>query len=143
MTQPSTQRDTTATQPSIHRGITGTKRRWIKIYTNESLYGSIRYQLSAAERGVWFDLLLLSAQYSNTGDIADRDNKKFPLAFIARTLNIRLNLLKRTLTKCIDEGRITSDATGIHITNWSRYQSEYDRQKQYRQKEAPADKSPF
>ena len=32
----------------------------------------------------------------------------------------------------IEEGRITEDESGIHITNWKLYQSEYDRQKSYR-----------
>jgi hypothetical protein len=43
-----------------------------------------------------------------------------------------LEVLESTLLLCIDEGRISEDETGIHITNWTIYQSEYQRQKPYR-----------
>ena len=44
-------------------------------------------------------------------------------------------LKKITLEIGIEEGRITEDEGGIHITNWKLYQSEYDRQKSYRQRQ--------
>jgi hypothetical protein len=55
------------------------------------------------------------------------------LTYIANRLNVQLPLLKGTLEKCILEGRVTEDDSGIHIANWARYQSEYDRQKPYRE----------
>ena len=111
------------------------KRRWFKLYSNECINGSIRWQLSPAERSVWYDLLAFSAITSNIGLIADRDGKPLPHSFIANRLNIPVPLLESALKKCIEEGRIAEDETGIQIVNWSRYQSEYDRQKPYRQKE--------
>jgi len=111
------------------------KRTWIKLYPIECMEGSIRYQLDADERGVWYDLLLFSSLCAEAGTIADRDNRPYPHQFIANRLNITGELLERTLAKCIKETRITEDDTGIHITNWKNYQSEYDRQKPYRQKE--------
>jgi len=111
-----------------------TKRRWIKLYPGECINGSIRYQLTPSERGVWYDLLSLSSLCSNTGDICDRDGKAFPLTYIANRLNIRLPLLKATIEECTNEGRLTQDEHGLHITNWDKYQSEYDRQKPYRKK---------
>lgn len=113
-----------------------TKRRWIKLYPVESLQGSIRYQLTSAERGVWYDLLCFSSLCSNTGDISDRDGHPFPLSYIANRLNVQMSLLKGTLDKCVAEGRLTQDDNGFHITNWVRYQSEYDRQKPYRPKKS-------
>lgn len=117
------------------RDLRTSKRRWIKLYPNESLNGSIRYQLTSAERGVWYDLMCFSSLCSNTGDISDRDCSPFPLAYIANRLNVQLPLLKSTIDKCLLEGRISEDEHGLHITNWGRYQSEYDRQKPYREKE--------
>ncbi len=111
-----------------------TKRRWIKLYPTESLQGSIRYQLSSAERGVWYDLMCFSSLCSNTGDICDRDGQPFPMSYIANRLNVKLPLLAATVAKCIAEGRLTEDDSGLHITNWVRYQSEYDRQKPFREK---------
>jgi len=109
------------------------KRRWFKFYAAESINGSIRYQCTPAERGTWYDLLAFSSLCTNTGTICDREGVPFPLSFIANRLNIRLALLKRTLEVCEQDGRISQDETGIHITNWGKYQSEYDRQKPYRQ----------
>jgi len=107
------------------------RKRWIKIYPVECLDGSIRYQLEPDERGVWYDLLNYSALCSNHGSIADRDNRPYPHSFIANRLNIPVELLVRTLAKCIEESRLTEDDKGIHVTNWKYYQSEYDRTKGY------------
>jgi hypothetical protein len=110
------------------------KRRWIKLYPADCLYGSIRYQLESDERGVWYDLLNFSALCSEPGTISDKDSRPYPHEFIANRLNVTLELLEVTLKKCKDEGRIKEDGKGIHITNWKDYQSEYQRQKPYREK---------
>ena len=110
------------------------KRTWIKLYTLECLEGSIRYQLNAEERGVWYDLLIFSAICRNDGIISDRDGRAFPHSFIANRLNIPLELLEVTLVKCGKEGRLKEDGKGIVITNWKLYQSEYSRLKKYREK---------
>ena len=44
-------------------------KRWIKVYINEWLEGSIRVDLTSAERGVWVDLLLLGGLSRNEGRI--------------------------------------------------------------------------
>jgi len=95
------------------------------------LDGSIRWQLEPDERGVWYDLLNYSALCSNYGSIADRDDRPYPHSFIANRLNIPVELLERTLAKCIEEKRLAEDDKGIHVTNWKYYQSEYDRTKGY------------
>ncbi len=118
---------------------TGGRRTWIKLYPVDCLEGSIRYQLEADERGVWYDLLNLSAICVTPGTISDKDARPYPHSFIANRLNIPTELLDRTLTKCIEEGRISENDTGIHITNWAAYQSEYERQKPYRQKKIEDD----
>jgi len=110
------------------------KRRWIKLYPIDCLEGSIRYQLEADERGVWYDLLQFSALCATPGFISDKDGRPYPHSFIANRLNISVDLLERTIDKCKEEGRISENTTGIKISNWAFYQSEYDRQKPYRQK---------
>lgn len=121
----------------------GWRRRWIKFFPQECVDGSIRYQLEADERGTWYDLLNFCGLCSNDGVIADRDNRAFPHQFIANRLNISLELLERTLKKCEDEGRISEDNGGIKITNWRVYQSEYERQKPFRQLKQEKDKDYF
>jgi len=116
------------------------KRTWIKLYPVDCLEGSIRWQLESDERGAWYDLLNYSALCAIPGLIADKDGRPFPHSFIANRLNITQELLKRTLKKCIEEGRIEENDSGIHIVNFEAYQSEYERQKPYREKkksEAP------
>ena len=110
------------------------KRTWIKIYPVECLEGSIRYQLEADERGVWYDLLNFAALCITPGTISDNDNRPYPHPFIANRLNVDLELLERTIQKCKEEGRLSENNDGIHMTNWKFYQSEYQRQKPYRDK---------
>jgi len=112
------------------------RRPWLKLWAIECLEGSIRYQLNAAERGTWYDLLALARVCGHSGVIADRDMRPFPHDFIANRLNISLVLLDTTLEKCKAEGRLEENETGIHITHWDIYQSEYERQKPYRQQGA-------
>jgi len=112
-----------------------TKRRWFKIYSQPWLNGSIRYQLEPDERSVWADLLAWANVCSPPGTIADNDNRAFPHDFIANRLNIPLELLESTIEKSVEEGRIVVKEGVITITNWTPYQSEYDRVKKYRGKE--------
>lgn len=107
-------------------------RRWVKLWVTECLEGSIRYQLDPNERSVWYDLILFAALGTPAGHICDRDGRPFPHSFIANRLNVPIELFEGSLKHCIDEGRITEDESGIHITHWERYQSEYERQKPYR-----------
>ena len=110
-------------------------RRWIKVYCLETLHGSISYQLTEGERYVWLGLLCQAGLCGHEGVIADHDMKPWPHDHIARELNTTLALLESTLTKCKSGGRITEDGQGIKIINWTKYQSEYERQKSYRQRD--------
>ena len=110
------------------------RRPWIKLYPIDCLDGSIRYQLEPDERGVWYDLLNFSAICSEPGIIADKDGRAYPMSFIANRLNISLELLEQALKKCTEEGRIADGNGVLRITNWGAYQSEYQRQKPYREK---------
>jgi len=96
--------------------------------------GSVRWQLTPAERSVWIDLICLAGFGATSGVVADNDGRPYPHSFIANRLNIPQALLESTLKKCKDEGRITEDDTGIHVTHWESYQSEYQRQKPSRDK---------
>jgi len=110
------------------------KRTWIKIYCYPTLHGSVSYQLSQAEQGVWIKLLCLAGLCGYEGLICDNDRRPYPHSFIAHELHISEALLETTLDKCKEEGRISEDEHGIIITNWKAYQSEYERQKPYRDK---------
>ena len=113
------------------------KRAWIKLHINGMMNGSVRYQLEPEERATWVDLLCFAGLGVVPGIISDSDLRPYPRSFIANRLNISLDLLEGTLSKCIDEGRISEDDNGIHISNWASYQSEYQRQKPSRDKNKP------
>lgn len=111
----------------------GTKYAWVKLHVNGWLHGSIRYQLTPEERGVWADLIALAGQCQKGGKIEDNDGRAFPWNFLANQLNIPKALLERTIEKCEAEGRIMVNGELMALTNWPEYQSEYERQKSYRE----------
>ena len=102
------------------------RRLWIKLYPVDCLDGSIRYQLQADERGVWYDLLNFSAICANPGTIADKDGRPYPHSFIANRLNISLELLEQALKKCKEEGRIREDDGGEERYADDYYQQLYE-----------------
>lgn len=106
---------------------------WVKLHINGWLHGSIRWQLDPAERGVWADLIALAGQCLSGGKVCDNDGRPYPRDFIANQLNIPQELLDRTIAKCRREGRLEDRDDMIVLTNWKSYQSEYERQKQYRE----------
>ena len=108
------------------------RRSWIKLYVTGILHGSIRWQLNAEERATWVDLLCMAGECGKGGIICDNDSQPLPRSFIANHFNIPLELLERTLEKCEKAHRINLDNELITITNWTVYQSEYERQKPYR-----------
>ena len=110
------------------------RRTWVKLFCYERLHGSVSSQLEPDERSVWDELICLAGLCGLDGLIADHDRRPFPHSYIAHELHISEELLERTLAKCEEEGRIKEDEHGIHLTNWATYQSEYERQKPYRQK---------
>ena len=101
-------------------------KRWIKIYTTEWLNGSIRVDLSPAERSVWTDLLALAGLSRREGYLERSQGIPLTIAEIADHIALHDEvLIKRTIEKCSNEGRISQDETGTYyITNWSRYQSQ-------------------
>lgn len=108
-------------------------RRWIKIWTQESLTGTLRFDFTPEQRGVWYDLLVLAGSCRLEGVIAAGPGSPYPHEWIAGMLNITLGLLEDTLKICEKSERITENGQGILIINWNKYQSEYERQKPYRE----------
>ena len=112
------------------------RRPWVKLWVVGWLHGSIRWQLDPGERATWADLICMAGECSQNGQICDNDGRSLPIEYIANTLNIPIELLGSTIAKCKTEGRIEDREDGIiAISNWNAYQSEYERQKKYRQKD--------
>lgn len=119
------------------------KRTWIKLYCYQRLHGSVSYQLTEEEQSVWDKLLCLAGLCSyQEGLISDNDGRPFPHLHIAQEIHTSEELLASTLKKCENEGRISENENGIHITNWAAYQSEYERQKPYREAKKAQEREP-
>jgi hypothetical protein len=112
------------------------KRKWIKLFIDECLTGTIREELRPDERSVWYDFLLLAGRNRPPGCISANEDTPLSPARLSSILNVSEALLARSIKKFEDEGRIEFDLRGIvHIINWDKYQyTDYDRQKPYRQR---------
>lgn len=151
------------------------RRNWVKIWVNEWLRGTVRFELTPQERAIFIDLITLAGDSRIPGIICsgvdeealktfegsdeksqkvhknfyeEKENllkeiKKFlgvPLNYLAVTLHCSNYILKNTLNKLQQTNRIVVDVKQkknltlytIAIVNWHKYQSEYDRQKNYR-----------
>lgn len=122
------------------------KRSWVKLWVNEWLDGTTRYQMSGAQRAFWVDLLALAGRSRYEGIIcAGKDGDIFvgyPLkTFGALDAGAEIDI-QATFDLFVHSGKIFVEVTSrepivlykITICNWDRYQSEYRRQKRYRNK---------
>ena len=98
------------------------RQKWIQVWTEELLEGSIRFDLTSAQRGIWIDLLAMAGRSRNFGVIQANPDTAYPHHWIANKLNISLDLLHPTLGLLKSQGRIIEDEKGIKIVNFSRYQ---------------------
>ena len=114
------------------------KRPWIKLYTN-ILNSSLNYELSLAEQAIFIKLICLAAEYSDDGSIVDGEGQTIPHSFLAHRINADIDIFEVALKKCIATNRISENSTGLHIVKWKEYQSEYLRQKPYRDKKRTDD----
>ena len=110
------------------------RRIWIKLHCDGVLRGTINYQLELEEQAVWMKMLAFAAVCGGQdGWIQDNDERPLPYFFIASELHCPVETFESTLKKCIEEGRCHENSHGIEIVNWAVYQSEYSRQKPYRE----------
>ena len=113
------------------------RHTWVKIHVDGILFGSMNWQMSLDEQMVFIKLIAFSARCGKEpGTLCDNDGKPIPNTFLAATCHAPLDVFEDALKKCIDEGRISKNGDNcLLITNWKHYQSEYMRQKKYREKE--------
>lgn len=111
------------------------KRSWVKMDCQGCLHGSINFQLTLEEQAIWFKLIMYSAVCGgDPGFICDNDGREMPHQYIAEELHCPVETLESTLKKCIEEGRMGVNDSGIEIINFNAYQfTEYDRQRPSRE----------
>ena len=111
-----------------------TSRTWIKVYCDNWLSGTIREEQPDV-RSVWIDLLTLAGngQFGDIGEIKLANGIGLTDGQIAEILHINKALWNKSKQRFLLSKRIEITPKGaIKIVNWSKYQSEYQRQKPYR-----------
>ena len=118
------------------------RRTWIKLFCDNWLRGSIRAE-DLETRATFMDLLALAGDsaYGDKGIIQLADGVGFTDEIIAGILNIPLEIWLKTKVRLSNhpdknENRIIiqniNHGFSISIINWEKYQSEYERTKQYK-----------
>ena len=111
-----------------------THRNWVKLWCREWIEGTLRDEKPEV-RGVWADLLALSgsSQHGDIGAIKLANGVGYTDNQMAEILHISKALWRKSKQRFLLSQRIKIAPKGaITIINWSKYQSEYQRQKQYR-----------
>jgi len=114
-------------------------RTWIKVYCDKWLEGSLREE-PLAIRAVWIDLLTLagSGKYGDSGHIGLTKNIGLSNADLVKIFNISIPTWSKIRLQLVATNRIKIlHGNVIEIVNWSKYQSEYNRQRPYRQEKEP------
>ena len=108
------------------------KMRWFKLWAEGHLHGSTR-QLQPDERSVWIDFLALAAQSETPSVIQVAPGVPWTDVQLARLLVVSKQLLRRAKKRLAETDKISVDERGlIHVVNWTRYQGEYARLKNWR-----------
>ena len=119
-------------------------RTWFKVYSDKWLTGTIREETPEV-RSVWIDLLALAAAggYGDSGEIKYNDSVGLTDKQIAAALRISPRLWRMAKTRFLGTNRIEITENGaIRIVNWAKYQSEYGRQKPWRERQKAAQPDP-
>ncbi len=115
-------------------------RQWFKVWAREWVYGDLRSELTAEERALWTDLLAMAALSPQDGVVCETERNGYSFSRLAAILSVSPRFFRKTIEKL--SGKRLKMVTllkrnRIKIRNWRRYQSEYGRQKGYRQKLQP------
>jgi hypothetical protein len=94
---------------------------WIPLYVDKWIFGSTRIELEPAERGVFVDLMAFGAK--DQGFIRANEITAYPHTQLAGLLNIPVDLLESTITKCIHFEKLIEPEPGIYrLKNWDKFQ---------------------
>ena len=112
-----------------------THKRWVKLWTQETLYGTTSQELKLDEQAIWFKLLALAGDSVEPGEIEVAPGIPMTDEQIAGTIKAPLDVWLRAKQRLQDPdvGKISINKGIIHIKNWDKYQSEFDRAEYMRQ----------
>lgn len=104
-----------------------TRRRWIKLWTQETLYGTTSRELDLAEQAIWFKFLAAAGDSPEPGRIEVAPGVPYTIEQLAKIVGAPVDLLRQAMAKMIVAEKITVNSEIILITNFDRYQAEFDR----------------
>jgi hypothetical protein len=119
------------------------RRSWVKLWVNEWLDGTTRFEMTDSQRAFWVDLLAMAGRSRFPGIIcAGQINGKFigyPINKFQSLMSEPMDV-EETLSLFERTGKITIEVTQsepvkllrVDLCNWNKFQSEYQRQKPYR-----------
>jgi hypothetical protein len=119
------------------------KRSWVKLWVDEWLAGTTRFELSERQRAIWIDLIAMAGKSRFPGIVAsgryDDGFRGYPISYLAGSLVYTENDFREALNTCAKYGKIKMETKNhdgtenvvIFINNWEKYQSEYLRQRKY------------
>lgn len=116
------------------------RRRWIKLWTQETLYGTTSDELTLEQQAIWFKLQALAGDSPVPGVLCLAPTVPYPLQAMADVFKCPLNLLEETLLVCSspDVDKVCQNGDGCWmIKNFWKYQPQIDRteyQRQYMQR---------
>ena len=102
------------------------RRRWIKVWTQELLYGTTSKELTLEEQAVWVKFLALAGDSPVPGMVCLAPDVPYPLPSLAKVIGTEPDILEHALKKMVGVGKVTINGGVIHISNWAKYQ-EFDR----------------
>lgn len=119
------------------------RRTWIKLWVNEWLDGTTRFEMTDAQRAFWTDIMAMAGRSRFPGiicaGVVEGKYVGYPLTKFQSLLSQPLDI-EGTLQLFVRTGKISIETTHtepvmlykIELLNWSKFQSEYQRQKKYR-----------
>lgn len=104
------------------------RKRWVKLWTQEVLYGTISKELTLEQQAIWIKLLALAGDSPIPGTICLAPDVPYPMPSLAKVIGTDLDTLEIALKRIASEevSEITIDSDFIRICNWKSYQ-EFDR----------------
>ena len=105
------------------------RKRWIKLWTQETLYGTTSQELELDEQAIWFKLLALAGDSPEPGKVEIAPGIPITDQQIARIMNAPLAVWLKTKQRLLDPDvdKIHINEGIIYVTNWEKYQGEFDR----------------
>ncbi len=109
--------------------------KWIRLWPDYIINGTTFDELPAMERGVWFSLLVMAGYSPVPGTVCIAAGIAYTQAQLAGILKISPDALDAGIERLthMTVRKLTKNPDGtLTVTNWNKYQTEYDRQKGYR-----------